>query len=340
MEFGTFFLAGSAAREESSAVYQRLHRFVQESEELGYDSVWFAEHHFSNYGYIPNPLLMITHMAGETSRIRLGTAVLVLPFWNPLRVAEDIALTDHLTGGRLEVAVARGYQPFEFRRFGLDKDDARERTDETLRILMKALTGQPFEFEGKYNQIPEVTVFPTSVQRPHPPIWLAAQTLESFELAAREGLRAFSNASSRPISVVVEAWQNYLAAKAKHPGGPDNFGTQIGTVVAETDEEAKKYVDAYVYQTRQVETLRSGREHVASGFSEPMPFEGEPSIDEMFDHRMLAGSPETVIKKLQAYRDVADITQLNLTFHGGNMPEEIALRSMRLFAQEVMPKFR
>src|SRR6185436_12995598 len=118
----------------------RLTQFTQDSEELGYDSVWLAEHHFSNYGYIPNPLMMATHLAGETSKIRLGTAVLVLPFWNPLRVAEDIALTDQLTGGRLEVGVARGYQPFEYRRFGLSADDARERTDETLHILLEALT--------------------------------------------------------------------------------------------------------------------------------------------------------------------------------------------------------
>ncbi len=340
MEFGTFFLAGSSTREESSVVFKRLNQFVQDSEELGYDSVWFAEHHFSNYGYIPNPLLMSAHMAAQTSKIRLGTAVLVLPFWNPLRVAEDIALTDQLSGGRLEVAVARGYQPFEFRRFGLDKDDARERTDETLRILMKALTGQPFEFEGKYNQIPEVTVFPTSAQRPHPPVWLAAHTQESFEIAAREGLRAFTTNSGRPISVLQEGWKNYLAAKQKHPGAPDDFGVQVQAVVAETDEEAKKHVAAFIYQTRQVEALRSGHEHVVSGVSEPMPYEGEPDVNEMFESRTLSGSPETVARKLQAYCDVADISLLNLTFHGGDMPAEVARRSMRLFAQEVMPKFR
>jgi alkanesulfonate monooxygenase SsuD/methylene tetrahydromethanopterin reductase-like flavin-dependent oxidoreductase (luciferase family) len=340
MQFGSFFLAGSPSREDSSVVMKRLLRFVQDSEELGYDSVWFAEHHFSNYGYIPNPLIMSAHMAKETERIRLGTAVLVLPFWNPLRVAEDIALTDQLTGGRLEVGVARGYQPFEFRRFGLSHDDARERTDEVLTILLKALTSESFSFQGRYHEIPEVTVFPRSAQTPHPPLWLAAHTQESFEVAARHGLRAFTTNSGRPVENLKEAWDNYLAARAKHPSAPEDFGVQVQVIVADTDEEARQQMGAFLYQTRQVATLRSGHEHVVSGVSEPMPFEGEPTVDEMFDLRTISGSPETVIKKIEAYRAVAPMSLLNCVFHGGDMPAEVARHSMRLFAQEVMPHFR
>ncbi|HTE84039.1 MAG TPA: LLM class flavin-dependent oxidoreductase, partial [Dehalococcoidia bacterium] len=124
------------------------------AEDLGYDSVWLAEHHFSSYGYIPNPLLMAVKLAQVTRRVRLGTAVLVLPFWNPLRVAEDIAMTDQLTEGRLEVGVARGYQPYEFQRFGLKMDDNRERTDEALEVLLRALSEDCFEYHGRYHNIP------------------------------------------------------------------------------------------------------------------------------------------------------------------------------------------
>ena len=340
MQFGTFFLAGSPTREDSPVVINRLRQFVQDSEELGYDSVWFAEHHFSNYGYIPNPLIMSAHMARETSRIRLGTAVLVLPFWNPLRVAEDIALTDQLTGGRLEVGVARGYQPFEFRRFGLSHDDARERTDEVLTILLRALTSDSFSFSGKYHEIPEVTVFPKPYQQPHPPLWLAAHTKESFEIGARYGLRAFTTNSGRPIANLKEAWDNYTAARAMYPNAPDDFGVQVQILVADTDEEARKHMSAFLYQTRQVTTLRGGHKHVVSGVSEPMPFEGEPDLNEMFESRTLSGSPETVIKKLQAYCDVAPMSLLNGVFHAGDMPAEVTRRSMRLFAEEVMPRFR
>ena len=153
MQFAAFALAGSSEREDPEVVYRRVIEYAIAAEALGYDAVWFAEHHFSNYGYIPNPLLMATKIAAETSKIRVGPAVLVLPFWDPLRVAEAIAMTDQLTGGRLEVGVARGYQPFEFKRFGLGMEDARERTDEAVGIITRALTGETFEFEGKFHPV-------------------------------------------------------------------------------------------------------------------------------------------------------------------------------------------
>jgi alkanesulfonate monooxygenase SsuD/methylene tetrahydromethanopterin reductase-like flavin-dependent oxidoreductase (luciferase family) len=340
MQFGAFFLAGSPEREPPEDVFTQLMEYVRLAEELGYDSVWFAEHHFSNYGYIPNPLLMATRVAAETERVRIGTAVLVLPFWNPLRVAEDIALTDHLTGGRLEVGVARGYQPFEFKRFGLTMEDARARTDESLEILLRALTGEPFSWEGAYHQIPETTVLPEPRQRPRPPIWLAAHTAESFELAARLGLAAFTTNSGRPLSVLEEGWSRHRAAVERHPGAPREFGVQAQICVTPTDEEARVEMEHFLYQTRQATNLRLGTEHVVSGVSDPLPFEGEPGLDEVFRDRTLSGSPETVTRKLAAYTEVAGISQLNCVFQVGSLPPSHVKRSMELFAREVAPAFR
>lgn len=340
MQFAAFFLAGSPEREEPADVYRRLIMYAQEAETLGFDSIWFAEHHFSNYGYIPNPLLLAARIAAETSHIRIGTAVLVLPFWNPLRVAEDIALTDHLTGGRLEVGVARGYQPFEFRRFGLDQAEARERTDETLAILVRALTEESFSFAGRFHQIPETTLFPKPLQSPRPPIWLAAHTPESFAIGARYGLRALTTNSGRPVSVLEEGWANYLAARRDHPDGPTEFGVQAQVCVAPTDAEAREQMPHFLYQTRQATALRHGREHVVSGVSEPLPFEGEPGLDEMFEQRTLAGSPATVIAKIQRYREACDMSLLSCVLHGGAMRPEVVRQTMRLLAEEVMPAFR
>ncbi|MEX2230205.1 MAG: LLM class flavin-dependent oxidoreductase [Dehalococcoidia bacterium] len=340
MQFAAFFLAGSPEREAPADVYRRLIAYAQEAETLGFDSIWFAEHHFSNYGYIPNPLLLATRIAAETSHIRIGTAVLVLPFWNPLRVAEDIALTDQLTGGRLEVGVARGYQPFEFRRFGLDQDESRERTDETLAILVRALTEESFSFEGRFHQIPETTIFPQPLQQPRPPIWLAAHTPESFAIGARYGLRALTTNSGRPVSVLEEGWSNYLAARREHPDAPADFGVQAQVCVAPTDDEAREQMPHFLYQTRQATALRHGREHVQSGVSEPLPFEGEPGLDEMFAHRTLAGSPATVIEKIERYREACEMTLLSCVLHGGAMRPEVVRRTMRLMAEEVMPAFR
>ena len=247
MNFGAFFLSGSPAREDPSAVFARLEEYIVLAEELGYDSVWFAEHHFSNYGYIPNPLLLATRAAAITERVRIGTAVLVLPFWHPLRVAEDIALTDHLTGGRLEVGVARGYQPFEFRRFGLTFDQARARTDESLEILLRALTGEAFEWSSEQFEIPETTVLRAPLQQPRPPIWLAAHTPESFDLAARLGLNAFTTNSGRPLATLEEAWNAYQDALAKYPDAPRVLGVQAQICVAPTDEEAAAQAEHFLY---------------------------------------------------------------------------------------------
>jgi alkanesulfonate monooxygenase SsuD/methylene tetrahydromethanopterin reductase-like flavin-dependent oxidoreductase (luciferase family) len=340
MQFAAFALAGSSAREDPEVIFKRVVEYAIEAEELGYDAVWFAEHHFSNYGYIPNPLLMATRVAAETSKIRVGTAVLVLPFWDPLRVAEDIALTDQLTGGRLEVGVARGYQPFEFRRFGLSMDDARDQTEEALAIILKALTGETFEYEGKFHQIPETTLYPAPAQKPRPPIWLAATTQESFDIGRQYGLKSLTSQSGRPVSVLEAAWSNFQNSRQKYPDAPAEFGVQGQVVVAPTDDEARTQMEHFLYQSRQATNLRHGREHVVSGVSEPLPFEGEPDLDEMFENRTLSGTPDSVIRKLRRYTDTADISMLSCVMHGGAMTHDTVMQSLRMFAKEVIPAFR
>lgn len=341
MEFGAFFLAGSPEQLPSETVYAQLFEYIELAESLGYDSVWFAEHHFSTYGYIPNPLLMAVKAASITQRVRIGTAVLVLPFWHPLRVAEDVAMTDHLTGGRLDIAVARGYQPYEFARFGLDIADARERTDETLEILLRALTGKDLSYDGRYFQIPPTTILPRPLQQPHPPVWLAAHTLESFEIAARLGLHAFTTNSGRPLSVLEQTWANFNQAYRTHgDGARRSFGVQTQLCVAPTDEQARGQMEHFLYASRQSTNLRHGRERVTGGYSVPLPYEGEPALDDLFERRTLSGSPATVRAKLHAYTTVCDITQLNCTFQLGAMRPETVKQSLRLFAEEVMPEFR
>ncbi len=341
MKFGAFFLLGSPRMEPAEEMYRRLLDWAVLAEELGYDSVWFAEHHFSNYGYIPNPLLMAVKVAAVTRRVRIGTAVLVLPFWNPLRVAEDIAMTDQLTDGRLEVGVARGYQPYEFARFGVSMDEARGRTDEALEVLLRALSRDEFEYQGKAYKIPPTTIFPKSRQQPRPPIWLAAHTRESFDIAVRLGLNAITTNSGRPIHVLEEGWRAFLEARAAHGvDGPAEFAVQQQLCVAPTDDEARSQMEHFRYAFRQVANLRGGTEQVVNGFSHPTPVAGEPALNEIFDSRTLSGSPTTVREKLARYQQACGITALNCTFQLGGMAPEVTTCSMRLFAEEVMPHFR
>ena len=176
MDCGTFLLLQSPGAQDHAAVFARATEMAQTADRLGFDSIWCAEHHFSTYGYLSRPLMFAIHLAAQTERIRVGSAVVVLPLHHPLIVAEEIATADLLSGGRLDVGLGRGYQRYEFERLGQTLDQSRERFDESVDILLKAFAGDPFSHEGKYYSFGETSVFPMSIQQPHPPIWMVAQS--------------------------------------------------------------------------------------------------------------------------------------------------------------------
>ena len=187
MDFGTFLLLQSPSAEPSEVVFGRGTEIAQAAEDLGFRSIWLAEHHFSTYGYLSRPLTYALHLANKTKRLRVGTAVIVLPLHHPLVVAEEIATVDLLSEGRLDIGLGRGYQNYEFDRLGVKLNESRARWEEEVDVILLALKGKPFTYEGKYYQIAETTVFPHPVQRPHPPIWVTAQSPESVEATVSRG---------------------------------------------------------------------------------------------------------------------------------------------------------
>src|SRR5207247_9050375 len=190
MDFGTFLLMQSPSARTSQEIYSRGVEVAQAAEALGFRSVWPAEHHCSTYGYLARPAQLATYIAAKTTRLRVGTAVIVVPLHHPLVIAEEIATLDLLSGGRFDVGLGRGYQHYEFERLGLELESSRERWEESVDILLKAFAGGPFTYDGKFFEIPETCVFPQPVQRPHPPIWITAQSPESAEAAVRRGFNA------------------------------------------------------------------------------------------------------------------------------------------------------
>src|SRR5882724_4019487 len=159
INFGTFLLMQSPSARSSQEIYARGLEIAQAAENLGFGNVWLAEHHFSTYGYLSRPVQLATYIAARTRRIRVGTAVIVVPLHHPLVIAEEIAMLDLLANGRVDIGLGRGYQPYEFERLGLDLNSARARWDESIDILLLALKGKPFSYTGKHFQIPETTVF-------------------------------------------------------------------------------------------------------------------------------------------------------------------------------------
>ena len=277
MKFGAFFLLQSAGVRPSPQVYQRALKEMVYADELGFDSIWLAEHHFSNYGYCPNPLPLAVKAAQATKRVRIGTAVLVLPFWHPLRLAEDVAMADVLTEGRLEVGVARGYQKYEFDRLGLDIEENRQRSEETLDVLLKALTTVGFSHEGQIYQIPETTTCPRPLQQPRPPVWLAASTKETIQSAVRRGLPLFTTGSTRPLSVVQGAWDTYQRARTDL-GGQEalDFAVQQNGHVAPSDGEARQRMEHSLGHYRQANRLRFPKSGWSAAWPTPTPWRASP----------------------------------------------------------------
>src|SRR6202048_2927636 len=154
MRVGTFHLIGSPSMAPPAQRFGETLAHIALADELGFDTVWVAEHHFSNYGYSANPLLLIARASASAPRVRFGQAVLVTPFWHPLRLAEDIAITDLLTDGRLEIGLGRGYQPMEFVGLGVDQEQSRALFEEQFQVMRLAWTADDFTFAGKHFPVP------------------------------------------------------------------------------------------------------------------------------------------------------------------------------------------
>ena len=216
MEFGMLHLFENPIGKTEGEVIKEQMELMMAAESLGFDSTWPAEHHFSEYGFCASPQLTLAALATKTKRIKLGTGVVVLPFHHPIRVAEDFAFLDHLSDGRVILGLGRGYQPGEYRGFGVDQERSREIFQEGVSIIRQAWTQDRVNFQGKHYRVDDLEVRPHPYQKPTPPMYCAVLSPESF------------TAAGEPVVV------------ADHDGGvriaPDR---EVGAAVARVVEAAR-----------------------------------------------------------------------------------------------------
>ena len=339
MQFGLFYEWPNPTLRNWKTLYEEGVEEIQYSEEMGFDYCLIAEHHFSNYGNSPAPLLQALHIGQHTKRLKIATGILVLPIWQPLRLAEEVAVLDNLIDGRFICGVGRGYQPHEFGRFGVTVPESRQRFSESLEVMIKAWTqDESFTYDGEYIKIPnEVTVWPKPQQKPHPPLWLAGTSVDSMQLAAKwdmmplttgllggDGMRAH-------LASLIHARMDL--GKSIH--GID-LGMQAITHVAETDDEARKQVEYARWQNRAGRAL--GRLAVTNGRVDVTPYEGEPD-DERFLDRLYFGSPETVIEKFRRAAELG-VTHVSCWSMFGGIEHEKIMRSIRLMGEQVIPALK
>ena len=339
MQFGLFYEWPNPTIRNWKTLFEEGVEQIQYSEEMGFDYCLIAEHHFSNYGNSPAPLMQALYIGQRTKRIKIATGIIVVPIWDPLRLSEEVAVLDNLIDGRFICGVGRGYQPHEFARFGITVPESRQRFGESLDVMIKAWTqDESFTYNGEYVKIPnEVTVWPKPLQKPHPPLWLAGTSIDSMQLAAKWDMM--------PVTTGLlggDGMQAHLTSliHARMDLGKDIHGIELGmqaiTHVAPTDEEAREQIEYARWQNRAGRAL--GRLEVTNGRVDVKPYEGEPD-DDRFMERLYFGSPETVIAKFKRAADLG-VTHVSCWSMFGGLEHEKIMRSIRLMGEEVIPALK
>ena len=339
MEFGIFNLMGSREADKPAAqVFGEVAEQTRLADELGYTIAWFAEHHFSNYCLCASPLMMVAHCAPITKTIRLGTAVVVLPLYNPARLAAEIATADALSNGRLMLGIGAGYQPYEFERFGVDIAENLEMTAEFCDILDLAFSRDFFSYEGKHYRMPETHIPARPVQNPLP-IYVAGHSQAMFRTAARHGYRVLTSGRVGGVALLAEQYGDIAAAFAAENVPVSRAHVTVNRFAHITDsrEDGMRFAENARYQTRLASSLRRRQEVMQGTVLVDVPFPDEPPLDTICDN-LLIGDVETVAERLVAEIHASKPVHVCFSFKVGNTPHKAAMRSMELMIGEVKPR--
>ena len=323
------------------------------AEELGFRTAWLVEHHFMPaYSHSTAPDMFLAAASQRTTTLRLGNAIFPLPYHHPVRVAERVATLDVLSNGRAEFGFGRGFSPTEYRTFGVDMGDSRTYTEESMEIVRRSFGGEPLSFTGKHFEFEDLEILPKVVQRPHPPIWTAAVSPDSFEMAARLGIGVLVG-PFKPWFMIKEDIRHYRAAwKHYHGDGPAARGQNpkvamtLGVFCHENAKTARDlsrepfewFYGQLLNQTRPVlENLYESYEY----YRKMGKFRG--LINKAVNLTLLdtlgmaaVGDPEHCIKRVQALKKEG-VDHVLCAFGAGAMPTQAVQETMRLFAEQVIP---
>jgi alkanesulfonate monooxygenase SsuD/methylene tetrahydromethanopterin reductase-like flavin-dependent oxidoreductase (luciferase family) len=358
MKWGIFLLSQFPDQERRVVSFREELEQCVLAEQLGFTSVWIAEHLFSTYCVVSSAQVFAAAVSVLTQRIRIGTAVVVMPFNHPLRTAADFALVDTLSNGRLCLGVGRGYNPAEFAGLGLPIDKSRAMFSEGMDQLVQAWSGHPVQPGGDFWKVSaSTTMLPRPVQRPHPPIYVAATSPDSFSLIAHRGwnlqiastfsFRFFRENWLEALGGLLAGYETACVANATDPKAAERM-LMIPFFVAETDAEAVDvhgpYVEWFLSKLGQVSGSSNAQPLVVPGY-ELSGTEGPKTVAlgflnyrKMHEHgAVIAGSPETCIARLRELRDALGVTEFCLCFDMGGIPFDTVCKSMQLAAERVFP---
>jgi alkanesulfonate monooxygenase SsuD/methylene tetrahydromethanopterin reductase-like flavin-dependent oxidoreductase (luciferase family) len=311
---------------------------VRLAEDIGFDVAWFAEHHFSNYSICPSPLMMAAYCAGLTRRIRLGSAVLVLPLHNPARMVGEIGLLDVQSEGRAVIGIGSGYQAYEFDRFRRRLAEKTEVFMEVWDILESALVRGRLGYDGKHFQIPDSPLAVRPLQQPMPELYVTGLEPAVVERTARGGHVPFITAGWRGITLLREMHAHIKAryAAAGVPGERMPLAVQQYVFVTDDKAEALEIAERARYIGRVVAAMRAGYPVLDGPFIEAPPLADEPPL-ETFRDNLAIGDPHLVAEKLVGEVRELGTTHLSCFMQIGSVDGRRAARSLSRFGAEVIP---
>lgn len=348
MKFGIMNLFPlSEGQSEQEVIRETMEEAVL-ADRLGYDSFWFAEHHFSGYGILGNPIQFGTAVAMATKRITIGTAVMVVPFYNPMRLAEDAALLDILSDGRFIMGCGRGYQPREFAGFGIDPKTSGERYAETIELVRKAWTEDNWDYSGKHFQYEDMTVHPKPLNG-EIPILHASVSPESFEKWGRKGERIITSPNFTPLPLMKRNFDLYTKGLEEGGYAADAFERPYMQQVWAGPNEAGKReaAEAALRYYKMVGKVIPGQQKGLAPIDDKEKAyynkvkEGIDllSVEETLTHGGNFGSIQQVIDTIAVLNEQLGVTHYIGWFRIPTLERSAALDAMQRFAEEVIPVF-
>ncbi len=345
MKFSNFLFPESKTPAGDYDVIEESLREAELSEKLGYDVIWLAEHHFDGGCAYVDPTTFAAAIAARTTKIKIGFAVAQMALHHPIRFAEQIALVDNISKGRMVLGVGRGtaYNFYEFRGFGIDPNEAHDMLLEVEDILVKSWTTNNYKHDGKYWQLELPVLRPQVFQKPHPPMIRACSGLESTLEMAREGRPFMMNVQSDETTV--KRLRQYQTTMSEAGHSDETVAQSMADswvwrniFVADTDAEAEKLGIPYFREMRAyLQTNRDKMNTTAELQAQATGAVG--AARNSLEHGVIVGSPETVSERLQAVND-SGVGGVIIHFRLGAMPYDLNSHSMKLFAEQVMPNFK
>jgi len=345
MRFGFFDQLPCAAGFSEQQRYRDIMAQIELGDELGFDTAWLGELHFGRaFSILADPLMVLAAAAQRTTRIRLGTAVVLLPLHHPVKIAEEAAIVDILSDGRLEFGVGRGAFPLYYVGFDVPQEESRERFEEALDFILAAWKSEEFSFDGKYFRAHDLCVIPRPVQSPHPPVRVAANSPEALPFARPRGLPIFAAPLINPLERLkagLQAYRETLPAGIKGDTALA-FSVHVTTSRAQARQDTEAGLLRFLREA--AERLRPvGESDIKSfeAFRQVLARIERVRYEDVESEFGVFGDPDYCVERVQALQHEYGMDEFTCYFnHGGIMDHAMVKQSMTRFAREVMPHFR